>query len=51
LLAEHVFNEATFSRAGWKIVNTPVTLADLVNRNTPPKNGSERWNVTFAKSA
>ena len=51
LLAEHVFNEATFSRAGWKIVNTPVTLADLVNRNTPPKSGSERWNVTFAKSA
>jgi prostaglandin-endoperoxide synthase 2 len=45
LLSPSIFNEATFSPVGWKIVNTPVTLGDLVNRNTPP--APKRWNVTF----
>lgn len=45
LLAPSIFNEATFSPVGWKIVNTPVTLSDLVNRNTPP--APKKWNVTF----
>jgi prostaglandin-endoperoxide synthase 2 len=35
LLAENVFNERTFSPAGWEIVQQSVTVADLVNRNTP----------------
>ncbi len=35
LLSPHLFNEATFSRAGWEAVNAPVRLADLVARNTP----------------
>jgi prostaglandin-endoperoxide synthase 2 len=50
LLAEHVFNEATFSPEGWKIVNAPVTLADLVNRNVP-SSGRAPWHVSFAKRA
>src|SRR5947209_2206820 len=45
LLAPSIFNEATFSPVGWKMVNEPVTLADLVNRNTPP--APKKWNVTF----
>ena len=46
LLAPGVFREETFSPVGWKIVNAPVTLGDLVNRNTPPT-PSKPWNVTF----
>jgi prostaglandin-endoperoxide synthase 2 len=45
LLAPSIFNEATFSPVGWEIVNAPVTLSDLVNRNTPP--APKKWNVTF----
>ena len=49
LLAPSIFNEATFSPVGWTIVNEPVTLADLVNRNTPP--AGKKWNVTFYRKA
>jgi heme peroxidase len=49
LLAPSIFKEATFSPVGWEIVNTPVTLSDLVNRNTPP--GHKKWNVTFYRAA
>ena len=45
LLNPAIFREETFSPVGWKIVNTPVTLSDLVNRNTPP--AQKKWNVTF----
>ena len=45
LLAENVFNEETFSPAGWEIVNGEASLAALVNRNTPP-NGRP-YRVTF----
>ena len=48
LLAEHIFNERTFSPVGWEIVQSPITLADLVNRNTPPT--GTRYNVTFYRS-
>lgn len=47
LLAGHIYNERTFSSLGWKIVQSPVTLADLVNRNIP-KNGSP-YRTTFAR--
>jgi prostaglandin-endoperoxide synthase 2 len=47
LLNPAIFREETFSPVGWKIVNTPVTLSDLVNRNTPPAPGGRKWNVTF----
>ncbi len=47
LLAEHIFNAETFSKVGWEIVQTPVTLADLVNRNTPET--GHRYNVTFSR--
>ncbi|HWT06203.1 MAG TPA: peroxidase family protein [Xanthomonadales bacterium] len=47
LLAPSIFNEATFSPVGWEIVNAPVTLGDLVNRNTPPPPQKKKWNVTF----
>ena len=40
-----IFREETFSPVGWKIVNTPVTLSDLVNRNTPHR--PKPWKVTF----
>ena len=49
LLAPAIFLEETFSRVGWDIVNTPVTLSDLVNRNTPP--ASKPWNVTFNRAS
>jgi prostaglandin-endoperoxide synthase 2 len=45
LLSEHVFNEATFSPLGWEILNAPVSLADLVNRNTPAR--ERPYRVTF----
>ncbi len=45
LLSANVFNEATFSPAGWEIVQQPVTLAELVNRNTPSRGTPYR--VTF----
>ena len=45
LLAEHIFNAETFSEVGWKIVQAPVTVADLVNRNTPQI--GRRYNVSF----
>jgi prostaglandin-endoperoxide synthase 2 len=47
LLAENVFNEATFSPVGWEIVNADISLAELVNRNTP-QNGRP-YRVTFAR--
>jgi prostaglandin-endoperoxide synthase 2 len=47
LLAENVFNEETFSPVGWEIVNAEVSLAELVNRNTP-QNGRP-YRVTFAR--
>jgi prostaglandin-endoperoxide synthase 2 len=47
LLAPSIFKEATFSPAGWKIVNEPVTVSDLVNRNTPAPPAQKKWNVTF----
>ena len=49
LLASHIFNERTFSPAGWEIVQSPLTLSDLVNRNTPPAGKS--YNVTFYRNA
>ena len=49
LLAEHVYNEATFSPLGWALLQQPVTLADLVNRNTPPRDRPYR--VTFDRTA
>jgi prostaglandin-endoperoxide synthase 2 len=48
LLSEHIFNERTFSAAGWEIVRSPITLSDLVNRNTPAT--GKRYNVTFYRS-
>ena len=48
LLAEHVFNADTFSKVGWDIVQSPVTLADLVARNTPDT--GHRYRVTFYRS-
>ncbi|MBD5635927.1 MAG: heme peroxidase, partial [Candidatus Eremiobacteraeota bacterium] len=49
LLSEHVYNEETFSSVGWELLGKPVTLADVVNRNTP-QNGRP-YRVTFARSA
>jgi prostaglandin-endoperoxide synthase 2 len=48
LLSEHVFNERTFSPVGWEIVQSPLTLGDLVNRNTPAT--GKRYNVTFYRA-
>jgi len=48
LLANHIFNEQTFSPVGWKIVQAPITLADLVNRNVPA-NG-KRYHVSFYRA-
>ena len=48
LLADHIFNERTFSQLGWDIVRSPITLAHLVRRNTPA-NGKAR-NVSFYRS-
>ena len=45
LLNEHIFNEGTFSPVGWEIVQAPITLSDLVNRNTG--SSGKRYNVTF----
>jgi prostaglandin-endoperoxide synthase 2 len=44
LLNEHIYNEQTFSPIGWEIVQSPVSLADLVNRNTP---GTGNRHVSF----
>lgn len=41
LLAQNVFNEDTFSRAGLEIIRRTRTLSDLVKRNTP--SGPERF--------
>jgi len=49
LLASHIFNERTFSPAGWEIVQSPITLSDLVNRNTPQT--GKQYNVTFYRNA
>jgi prostaglandin-endoperoxide synthase 2 len=48
LLADHIFNERTFSPVGWEILQGPITLADLVNRNTPA--AGKRWNVSFYRA-
>jgi prostaglandin-endoperoxide synthase 2 len=48
LLAEHVFNEETFSPVGWKLLHEPLTVADLVNRNTP--SGRADYDVTFYRA-
>ena len=48
LLSEHIFNERTFSPVGWEIVQSPLTLGDLVNRNTPAT--GKRYNVTFYRA-
>lgn len=48
LLADHIFNERTFSPLGWDIVRSPITLAHLVRRNTPA-NG-KACNVSFYRS-
>jgi prostaglandin-endoperoxide synthase 2 len=45
LLAEHVFNEQTFSKVGWEIVHQDITLSDLVNRNAPQRD--KPYRVTF----
>ncbi len=48
LLADHIFNEDTFSPLGWEIVNGPLTLADLVNRNVPAR--GKAYDVTFYRT-
>jgi len=48
LLAEHIFNVDTFSPVGWKIVQAPITLAELVNRNVPQS--GRRYDVTFYRA-
>lgn len=35
LLAPRIYNEDTFSPAGWKIINETTRLSDLVNREVP----------------
>ncbi len=45
LLAEHVFNERTFSKVGWELIHQDLTLSDLVNRNVPKRDRPYR--VTF----
>ena len=45
LFAEHIFNEQTFSKVGWEMIHQPITLSDLVNRNTPKRDTPYR--VTF----
>ena len=33
LLSEHVWNEKTFSKEGWKVINETKTLRDILDRN------------------
>ena len=36
LLAELIFNEKTFTPAGWEIIQSTSTLSEIVHRNIPP---------------
>jgi prostaglandin-endoperoxide synthase 2 len=45
LLSERVFNEQTFSPAGWKEIQATSTLSDLVHRNVPQQ--GKKYRVTF----
>jgi prostaglandin-endoperoxide synthase 2 len=46
LLAPRIFDPATFSHAGWKLINETKRLSDIVNRNVP--RGSEYF-VSFTR--
>ena len=35
LLSQHVFNKQTFSEYGWQLINQPVSIKALVERNSP----------------
>jgi prostaglandin-endoperoxide synthase 2 len=39
LLADGIFEQATFSRAGWEAINATSRLQDLLDRNTPGEPG------------
>lgn len=49
LLAENVFKEETFSPIGWKIINTPQTLSDILHRNIPPTEKPFKVTMTQGK--
>ena len=44
LLAEHVFNEKTFSPAGFEVIQTTNTLGDILHRNIPQQ---REFKITF----
>ena len=39
LLADGIFEQATFARAGWEAINATSRLQDLLDRNTPGEPG------------
>jgi prostaglandin-endoperoxide synthase 2 len=48
LLSEHVFNEATFTKYGWHMINTTATLGDILERNIPGGIGDAQISMTRA---
>jgi prostaglandin-endoperoxide synthase 2 len=44
LLAELIFNEETFTPAGWEIIQNTKSLSEIVHRNIPP---GKHYKVTF----
>ena len=39
LLADGIFEQATFARAGWEAISATSRLQDLLDRNTPGEPG------------